>query len=250
MVMNKITKRTIDVGGAILAYVLEHKRVKNINMRVRSDGSVYVSAPLGVSGKYVDEVVLAHAAKLIKSQQKLQAKQARLEAHKQEGNFALRIAGQQVLLGEFAIPLCILKGPKPAISFRNGVITIVQPDITDEPQQYKLLDLVTKELIGYIFAQLVRAIWQQLVTYKVPYPQLKVRAMKSRWGSWNVPKHIMTLNSRLVFFPQSVIEYVIMHEFCHYFEANHSARFYAWLERLMPDWQERKRLLKAWAEGL
>ena len=32
-----------------------------------------------------------------------------------------------------------------------------------------------------------------------------------------------------------------------YFEANHSAKFYAWLDKLQPDWRERKQLLNEWA---
>lgn len=39
----------------ILGYEIERKRVKNINVRIRQDGSVYISAPLNLHEKYIED---------------------------------------------------------------------------------------------------------------------------------------------------------------------------------------------------
>jgi predicted metal-dependent hydrolase len=45
-------------------------------------------------------------------------------------------------------------------------------------------------------------------------------------------------------YPEAAREYVVVHELAHLCEMNHSARFYAIIERYMPDYKERKKLLK------
>lgn len=69
-----------------------------------------------------------------------------------------------------------------------------------------------------------------------------VRKMKSRWGSCS-SAGLITLNSRLVEYPLSVIDYVIFHELCHLVHFNHNARFYQLLTDKMPDWKEQRALL-------
>lgn len=56
------------------------------------------------------------------------------------------------------------------------------------------------------------------------------------------------MNSRLIETPISCIEFVMMHEFCHFIHPDHSKAFYALMTRVMPDWQERKRVLNAITE--
>jgi len=74
-------------------------------------------------------------------------------------------------------------------------------------------------------------------------PRISVRDMRSRWGSLS-PGGLMTLNSRLIQVPRPCIEYVIVHELCHLSHRDHNAKFFALLERLMPDWQKRKQRLE------
>ena len=59
----------------------------------------------------------------------------------------------------------------------------------------------------------------------------------------DVYKRPVTLNKRLLEAPRNCIEYVVMHEFCHFVHPNHSKQFYAFLTMLMPDWKQRKETL-------
>ena len=54
---NSMEKRTIRTGNIEITYILTRKKVKNINMRVKADGNVYVSASNRVSVDYIDRFV-------------------------------------------------------------------------------------------------------------------------------------------------------------------------------------------------
>ena len=55
---------------------------------------------------------------------------------------------------------------------------------------------------------------------------------------------ILKFNTNLMYAPRECIEYVVFHEFTHFIEANHSARFYSELEKVCPEWKERRKILK------
>lgn len=68
--------------------------------------------------------------------------------------------------------------------------------------------------------------------------------MKSRWGSCSTQARTIRLSIWLAQFPPSCTDYVLVHELCHLHEANHSARFWACVERVMPDYQIWHKMLK------
>ena len=74
---------------------------------------------------------------------------------------------------------------------------------------------------------------------------LKVHRMKTRWGSCNVRTGSINLNTLLACWPQECLEYIVVHELAHLHEANHSPRFHAIVERYLPEWRERKKMLAA-----
>lgn len=55
---------------------------------------------------------------------------------------------------------------------------------------------------------------------------------------------MITLNKRLARAPRHCIDYVVVHELCHFIHPNHSREYYDFLGMLMPDWKDRKRELE------
>lgn len=72
----------------------------------------------------------------------------------------------------------------------------------------------------------------------------RVRTMKTRWGSCNIKDKRIWLSSYLGVYPEECLEYVIVHELCHLLERGHNARFYSLVESCLPDWKERRKILK------
>lgn len=71
---------------------------------------------------------------------------------------------------------------------------------------------------------------------------LKVTAARKRYGSCSA-KNSLCFSCFLMNCPEEAVELVVVHELCHIREKNHGPGFYALLERYLPDWRERKKLL-------
>lgn len=90
------------------------------------------------------------------------------------------------------------------------------------------------------FPQRVRMIAQQM---NVRFGRITVRNQKTRWGSCS-SKGNLNFNCLLMLCPPDVRDYVIVHELCHLKEMNHSPRFWAEVEKAMPDYRQPLQWLK------
>ena len=75
-------------------------------------------------------------------------------------------------------------------------------------------------------------------------PTLKVRSMTSRWGVCTPAKRQITFALQLYNMPEAAQIYVVVHEYCHFLVLDHSPAFWAEVEKLLPDWKQRRALLK------
>ena len=78
----------------------------------------------------------------------------------------------------------------------------------------------------------------------IPKFKLRIRKMKTRWGVNNVTQKIITLNSELLKKEPHLLDYVIIHELCHFYEANHSKRFWDHVCEYYPDYKKASKELK------
>lgn len=77
----------------------------------------------------------------------------------------------------------------------------------------------------------------------VSYGRITIRNQRSRWGSCSSEGNL-NFNCLLMLTPDNVMEYVVVHELCHRKEMNHSARFWAEVERVLPGYRESRRWLR------
>lgn len=75
------------------------------------------------------------------------------------------------------------------------------------------------------------------------YNRITIRNQKTRWGSCSA-KGNLNFNCLLMLAPADVIDYVVVHELCHLIEMNHSSRFWAEVERVLPDYKKSRLWLK------
>jgi len=85
------------------------------------------------------------------------------------------------------------------------------------------------------------AYWSQK-TGLVP-TNVKITTAQKRYGSCS-GKNSLCFSCFLMNCPEEAIDLVVVHELCHIKEKNHGKRFYALLEQYLPDYKERKKLLK------
>ena len=77
----------------------------------------------------------------------------------------------------------------------------------------------------------------------VDYGRITIRNQRSRWGSCS-SKGNLNFNCLLMLFSEEVIDYVVVHELCHRKHMNHSAKFYAEVERVFPEYRKCQKWLK------
>ena len=78
----------------------------------------------------------------------------------------------------------------------------------------------------------------------IPFPKLKIRSMKTRWGVCNKRDNSVTLNSKLIQYSIHEIDYVIIHELSHFVHFDHSREFWETVRMHMPDYKKSVAVLK------
>ena len=77
----------------------------------------------------------------------------------------------------------------------------------------------------------------------VSYNGIKVKSLKQRWGSCT-SKGIINFNWRIIIAPISIVDYVVAHELCHLIHHDHSKEFWKLMQRVMPNYLDRKEWLR------
>jgi predicted metal-dependent hydrolase len=79
--------------------------------------------------------------------------------------------------------------------------------------------------------------------------KVSIRDTRSRWGSCSSEGNLM-YSWRLIMAPPRVLEYVAAHEACHLIEMNHSDRYWAWVAKIFPDYQDQRTWLRKHGQTL
>ena len=235
--MSATSKRMVLAEGREISYVLERKQVKNLNLRIRKDGSVFVSANDAVSFDEVDEFVCNKASYILGAVKHFNEMALYKPQPKQY------VSGETFYLQGRGLRLQVSQAAKDSISSDGVCIYLKAKDVNDFEKKRRMVNRFLDSQCKTIFVEVMDELYPLFKKYGIEKPALRIRDMETRWGSCLAKKGIVTLNKRLLEAPRNCIEYVVMHELCHFMHPNHSKYFYAFLSMLMPDWKERKQFL-------
>lgn len=235
--MDATIKRRVIVENREICYHLERKSVKNLNLRVRKDGSVFVSANEMVPCEEVDKFIHSKASYIIKAIDHFREMEQYRPQPKQY------VSGESFYIQGRGLRLQVSQVEKEAISSDGVYIFLEVKDANDIERKRSLVTRFLDQQCKMVFSEVMEDLYPVVKKYGIEEPSLRIRDMETRWGSCLTKKKIITLNKRLLEAPRNCIEYVVMHELCHLIHPNHSRQFYAFLTMLMPDWKERKNYL-------
>lgn len=221
----RTVKRVIPCQPYPITYTLLIKKVKNINMHMERNGEIVVSANAFVPLERIDAFVFGKLAWIQKHR----------EALRQHSSAIVRSDTEMRLLGK-RYPIRYIQGEFNHVSYgEDGIRVVLKPGANQEQVLQRFLDKLCQD----VFTDIAQATHRMLADYRLEYPRIKMRTMKSRWGSCIPAKHQITLNKLLIHYPRECIEYVVLHEFVHFIQPNHSQAFYHIIENYMPDYRQR-----------
>lgn len=230
--------KEIVLNGKRIEYDLQRKDVKNINLRIKADRTIFLSANPRVSEKVIEEFIESKSEYILKA----------LAHYEELSKYAPKpkqyVDGETFRVLGHDRRLKIIEGKKNKVEYDESYIMLTVKNPDDFTQKKKLMDKWLTSACKDTIRSLCDAIYPKFQKYGVTYPTIRYRNMVSRWGSCQPKRGILTFNYALVEAPISCIEYVVMHEFTHFLHPNHSKKFYQQLAMFMPDWEERKKILE------
>ena len=137
--------------------------------------------------------------------------------------------------------LKVIESKEEGVKLQRGYIQVFVKDTMNYDKKQKLIKSWYTQKAKIHFQKAIEK-YKPIVKREIAI--IRIREMKTRWGSCNPSKGYINLNLKLIEKPTECIEYVVFHELAHLVHPNHSAKFYNYLSLFMPDWRKRKNRLE------
>ncbi|WP_454951616.1 M48 family metallopeptidase [Campylobacter showae] len=208
------------------------KDVKNITLKVRPSGEAILTAPNSASDEHIKFIM---------------QKRAKWIAQKRAFFASFKTPQKEYISGEDfrylgrSYRLKVVQSKEECVKLQRGYLELFVKDKSDLKRRENLIYEWYHEKAMIYFFNILQE-FNKIV--KQDIKSVKIRQMKTRWGSCNPYKSYINLNIELIKKPKACIEYVVFHELAHLHYPDHSKKFYDYLSLYMPDWQKRKEILE------
>jgi len=225
----------VQYGDTTIEYILAYAPRKTLAISVEPDLQVKVTAPTDTELTTVESRVRQRAPWILRQQRELEQYLPTTPPRQYISGETHRYLGRQYRLK-------VAEAEEETVKLTRGYLHVWTPDKTDTAHVWQLLEGWYHTQAQRVFRERLAAMLPRFQHLGIAQPALAIKSLRARWGSCTTAGAI-SLNLKLMQVPKSCIDYVIIHELCHLVEHNHSRRFYALLDRVMPDWRERRRRL-------
>ena len=230
--------RKIILGNREVTIEFERKRIRNINVRVRRDGTLYCSLPYYASVNEAEAFIISKQDYLLKSLDNVV---------NEENNKSLSrqfVDGETFLVLGKPMTLQVIRGAKNICRAENGIITLEVTDPDNYRTKYMTYEKWRRSVIRSVIVNYCNEIYPLFELRGVNQPKkITLGEYKSFWGECFAKRGELKFSYRLFEKDTELIRYVVVHEFAHFIEPNHSSRFWAIVGEFIPDYKAlRKRL--------
>ncbi|KAB7887615.1 DUF45 domain-containing protein [Poseidonibacter ostreae] len=205
------------------------KDIKNITLKVKPTCDVILTVPLKTDDKHISYILEKRKNWISKKVDFFEANN-KVEEKEYVSGESFKYLGKNYRLK-------VIESKIEQVKLLRGYIQVFVKDKTNLNKKQKLLNEWYILKAEKYFQKVVN---EYLSIVKKEVKNIKIRQMKTRWGSCNTSKGYINLNSELIKKRRESIEYVIFHELAHLVHPNHSREFYNYLDTYMPDWKKRK----------
>lgn len=224
-------------SGDQLHYQLERRQRRTVGLKITENGLV-IHAPKRISQSHLESIIVLKADWIRKKLETLI--ENKLPAMQWQHGETLLFMGNTISL---AVEHDIRS---KAVEYEPGVLQLAMPNHLDPT-------LIARKVIQWYKKQALIDFTRRLEIFSsklgVSFTSFNLSNAGSRWGSCNSRKEIR-LNWRLLQAPPHIINYVVCHELAHLKEMNHSAKFWATVASIYPDYKLAEKELKALSANL
>lgn len=221
----------LNVDGLEIPVSVVRKRVKNLNLRVRADGTVTLSIP--------QHLPLARAREFLDRKGEWIAERVRCNIERRPSP---DLAGEP----PDRIPLWGKLVPHDSVQANSGQAASDR-DASGQgaPGQTTIDQAALDELYRTEVLRALPGIVERMeARIGVHAARWSVRVMKTRWGSCTPKTGAIRINARLAAYPSECLEFVVAHELVHLLEPSHNARFHTLLDEFCPGNRHLAKLLR------
>jgi predicted metal-dependent hydrolase len=221
------SQEQISLAAEAVTYTLVRKSRRNVSIRIDTDG-LTVNAAMGTSMPVIEGFIRKHESWVLR---KIEVWQARTVAP------ILWLPETELLLRGIAITL-------HWDQTRSSPVQVNLPSVKiGEPREERIAARVTQWLKREALVDFAERTIRLCRTHGIAPPRVMLSSAKHRWGSCNSKREVR-LNWRLIQADPMLIDYVICHELAHLKHMNHSARFWAEVARMCPDYDRLRKQLQ------
>ena len=207
------------------------KKIKNIIIKINREGEILVSAPLNVSDSYIRKIIASKEEWIKSKLASVVNKKEKLERVNSGKVFNYLGKSYIVEVKRSELEYCELKDDRFLIYIKEN---------SNQRREF----LINRWIVENFYPKVVEM--TKDIGKKIGYSAnvIKFKDMKTRWGSCNSLTRSITYNHQLYQKSVDIIEYVVLHELSHIPYPHHQKSFWDFVERYMPDWKIRRKLLK------
>ena len=228
-------QKVISVGGLAVT-VKYRKNMKNIYLKVEKNADVVVSAPPRTSNYIIKKLVQENIDEI---------KLRRTNILKNGHTVKNYVTGEKHYVFGKELTLEVRLGDKNKVTLSNDKLYLRVKDKYQDREQ-----IVTRELRKVVYNKCLEFLNKYEKLMNVHVEQLRIKKMKTRWGTCNIEAKRIWINYELVKYPIECLEHTIVHELTHLLETNHTPRFYTLLGKYYPNYRENDKLIKEFSKQL
>lgn len=228
-------KHDFTYNNTTIPYEIIRKNVKNINIRVKPNCELVVSCNDKVDNKMIELLMLKRINWILKTIEEYKAKQIIFS----DINYKLLDGEEFLILGRL-LRIKNIYNKDFGIHYDNNYLYIYRKNNRNISTKFK--NWHSKNTLT-IYNDIASEVFKKFKKYGIEKPDISIKRMKTRWGTCNIKKSLITLNSELIKVDRFLIEYVVTHEMTHLLYKNHDKEFWSFFTSIMPDWKERETIL-------
>ncbi len=216
------------LGGITLQF--ERRDIRNLRIGIYAPhGEVRVAAPRRMAERTVRDFVISRIGWIERKRAELRSRPARPRAQLATGEV-------HYVQGRAHTLVVVETAGRPGVSCgADDTLTLRIGPGSDPAARLRVLTAWYRRELSAQLQVLVSA-WEARLGIAVA--EVRIRQMRTRWGSCNARARRICLNLDLVRKPPRCLEYVLVHELVHFFERRHNLRFYRFMDELLPAWRE------------